>query len=149
MKPLNIKIIRNFLITAGFYGIYYAVIQFVALIWRRSIVQDRVFSGDFGQFLMWFAWEIPFWLYCLAAGYFLTFVVESERKYTWAIVLGSIFVINNILFTSVYYAEAPDFFDITTRCINIVSGLLFCTLGAFFHQKYKRPKPEQGLAADA
>ena len=149
MKPLDLKIYRNFLIAAGFYGIYYAVFQFLAVLWRRFLVQDRVFSGSIGQFSMWFIWEIPLWLFCLVSGYLLPFVIESERKYAWSIVLGCIFVLNTILFTNIYYAKAPNMFDLTTRFINIASPLALCALGTFLQQKSSKQKPEQGLSADA
>ena len=147
VKPLDLKIYRNFLIAAGFYGIYYAVFQFLAVLWRRFLVQERIFSGYIGQISMWLIWEIPIWLFCLVSGYLLPYVIESERKYAWSLVLGGIFVLNSILFTSTYYAKGPNMFDLTTRFINIVSPMVLCALGTHLQQKSSKQKPDQGLSA--
>ena len=135
MKQLKINIVRNFLITGGFYGIYYAAFQFLAVLWRRFFVQDRVFSGYIGRFSVWFLWEIPLWIFCLVSGYFLPFVIESEHKYTWSIILGCIFVLNSILFNHIYDVKAQNLFDFATRLINIISPIAFCAVGTFLNKR--------------
>jgi hypothetical protein len=148
MTQNKIHFIRNFLIAAGFYGIYYAIIQFIALLWRKVVVYDRIFSGSLEQFLSWVAWELPFWLFCIIAGYFIPHIIESKRKYTWAIVVGGLFTLHSILFTSVYYAQTPQIFDLTTRFTNMAASLILCPLGVYLHYKHKKTKPEQTCVGD-
>ncbi len=143
-----IKTLRNFLIVSGFYGIYHAAFSFVALFWRKAVVYDRVFSGQIGHVMMWISFQFPFWLFCIIAGYCIPYVIESTRKYTWAIVLGGIFTIYNLLFTGVHYAEAPQLFDLTTGFINIIASLILCPLGVYLHCKLKPDKPEPGASQD-
>jgi hypothetical protein len=149
MKRIDTQIIRNFLIAAGFYGIYYAAFQFVALIWRKAIVYDRPFPGQFGQLLIWSAWEFPYWLFCIISGFFIPYVIELRRNYLWAIIAGTVFTLHNILFTSVYYAQTPGIIDLTTRFINMISPLVLFPFGVFLLRKYKRNAPEQLCPRDA
>lgn len=130
---------------AGFYGIYFGVVQFFALIWRRAFVYDRWFSGTSGELLMWFLSYFPFWLFCIVSGFVIPYVIESQRRYAWAIVLGSLFLLNSLLFTSVHYAEGFRILDIVKYCINIFSPIVLCALGTFLHYKYINGKPEQQL----
>ena len=97
---------------------------------------------------MWFLGSFPLWLYCIISGFLIPFVIESRRKYAWSIVLGSLFVLNCLLFTSVHYAEVPRVFDITKRCINIISPIMLCPFGAYLYNKYKIGKPGQAAVAD-
>ena len=145
MTQKMLQILRNFLIVAGFYGIYYGVVQFIALFWRKAVVYDRLFSGQIGQFASWISWEFPFWLFYIIAGYCIPYVIESRRKYIWALVSGGIFTLHNILFTSVYYAQTPQLFDLTTRFINMAASLILFPLGVYIHVKLKAGKTKPSV----
>ena len=140
MKAIGNKTFRNLLIVAGFYGIYYAVFQFIALLWRNAFVFDRTFSNLTGQIMSWTLYEIPFWIYLALSGFLIPLVVESKRIYIWAVVMGGIFVLNSLLFSSVHYATAPTFFDNTTRFLTIFLPLALCPLGSFLQKKWERSK---------
>jgi len=143
------QILRNLLIAAGFYGIYYAVIQFIALFWRTAVVYDREFSGQIGKLMMWISTEIPFWLFCIVAGFCIPYVIESKRKYIWAIVCGCVFTVHSILFTNVYYSQTPELFDLTTRFVNMVASLILFPAGVYIHLKLNAGRPEQFNTAES
>ncbi|CAB1080962.1 hypothetical protein D1AOALGA4SA_8629 [Olavius algarvensis Delta 1 endosymbiont] len=97
---------------------------------------------------MWLLYEFPFWIYCVVSGFCIPFVIESRRIYYWTCVLGGIFVLNSILFTSVHYAEEPTLFDNSTRFLNIIFPLVLCPAGAFLRDRWSNRKPEQPRGAD-
>ena len=142
------QIIRNFLITAGFYGIYYAFFQFFTSLWRKYFIYDRVISGFTDKLFSFIAWDLPFWLFCIIAGYCIPYVIESTRKYTWAIILGGMFTLHSLLFTSVHYAQAPQLFDLARRFIYVGASLVLCPVGVFLHFKHKSSGPEQAAVTD-
>ena len=144
----GIKTLRNIFIVAGFYGIYFAVFQFLALIWRRIFVFDRTFSNFLGHIQMWSLTEFPFWVFCILSGYCIPYLIESDYKIRWALALGSMFLIHALLFTYVHYAEGPDLFDYSTRLLSISLPLVLCPLGVILHNKRRKEKTEQPFPPD-
>jgi hypothetical protein len=144
MKRINIKLLRNFLIVAGFYGIYYAVFQFISLLWRNIFVLDHIFSGVSGEFFMWILWDFPTWLFCVLSGYFIPFVIDSKRKISWALALGGIFALNDLLFMGIHHATAPPIFYTSTRYLSIIMPLVLCPAGSLLQERMKNREPEPG-----
>jgi hypothetical protein len=142
------QVMRNFLITAGFFGIYFSVFQFLTLLWRKYFIYDRVISGFTDKFFSFITWDLPFWIFCIIAGYCIPYVIESTRKYTWAFILGGMFTLHSLLFTSVHYAQAPQLFDIATHLMWVGASLVLCPVGVFLHYKHKKRRPEQPCVGD-
>ena len=137
-----IKTIRNFFIIAGFYGIYFAFFQFLALAWRRAFVFDRIFSNLLGQIQMWSLTELPFWIFCILSGYFIPYLIDSEHKIRWAFILGCMFLIHTLLYTYVHYAEGPTLFDYSSRLLSISIPIVLCPLGVILNKRLKKQKTE-------
>lgn len=131
----KVQLGRNILIVAGFYGIYFALIQLIALVWRQVFVLGKTFTGEPGQVLSWFLWEFPYWTSCLASGFLLPFVILSERRKLWAAILGCVFSAHILLFTAMHYVRQPTGLEITLDHLKWILPLPLCMAGTLIHQK--------------
>jgi len=143
-KTHQITFVRNLLITGGFYGLYYAVIQFLTLLWRKAFVLERVFTGGGGQILSWFLWDFPFWLFCVVSGFVLPYVVESRAKFRWSVGLGVVFALNGILFTTVHWTRTPTLLESTLTRLSWLLPVIFCLAGTLLQDQREKRKARTG-----